>query len=190
MTAACRPILWTPIWNTARAGVGLEHLLLGDRSADSVIVTFDEDDRPFRLAYQLAWDEAWRLRHARLVVTDEQGSRTLVLETDGRARWRDGDGRALPRLDGCTDLDIWPTPFTNTFPLRRQPMAIGEHRDIVAAWVSAPALTVDPVPQRYTRLADRRYLFENRDGSGFRAELPVDDDGVVLDYEGSFRRVL
>jgi hypothetical protein len=27
------------------------------------------------------------------------------------------------------------------------------------------------------------------DGDGFRAELPVDEDGIVLDYPGMFRRV-
>jgi hypothetical protein len=42
--------------------------------------------------------------------------------------------------------------------------------------------------QGYTRLGDRRYLYENLEGSGFRAELPVDEDGVVLDYQGVFRR--
>ena len=44
--------------------------------------------------------------------------------------------------------------------------------------------------QGYTRLADRRYLYENLDGSGFRADLSVDEDGVVLDYEGIFRRIV
>jgi hypothetical protein len=38
-------------------------------SADSIILGFDQHGQPFRLAYQLAWDEAWRLREARLVVT-------------------------------------------------------------------------------------------------------------------------
>jgi hypothetical protein len=33
------------------------------------------------------------------------------------------------------------------------------------------------------------YLFENLDGSGFAAELPVDEDGVVPDYPDLFRRV-
>ena len=33
--------------------------------------------------------------------------------------------------------------------------------------------------EAYTRLADRLYLFENLDGNGFRAELPVDEDGIV-----------
>jgi len=56
-------------------------------------------------------------------------------------------------------------------------------------WVFAPDLTVYPQPQAYTRLAERLYLFENLDGSGFRAELRVDEDGVVLDYPGLFRRI-
>ena len=38
-------------------------------SADSIILGFDQHGQPFRLAYQLAWDEVWRLREARLVVT-------------------------------------------------------------------------------------------------------------------------
>lgn len=184
-----RAIVWTPIWDERRPGTGLEHLLLGDGSADSVVLALDEHGHPFRLVYALAWDEGWRLREARLAVTTEPGERSLRLETDGGGRWRDGDGRARPDLHGCLDIDIWPTPFTNTFPIRRQPLAVGERREFVMAWVSAPALTVRPMRQGYTRLADRRYLYENLEGSGFRAELDVDADGVVLDYEGVFRRV-
>lgn len=185
----CRAICWTPIWDRQRAGVGLENLLLRAGSADSVVLAFDEHGQPFRLAYRLAWDDAWRLRDARLAVTTERGTRSLHLETDGRGRWRDGQARVLPELEGCSDIDIWPTPFTNTFPIRRQPMAIGERREFVMAWVSAPELTVRPMRQGYTRLADRLYLYENLEGSAFRAELPVDEDGVVLDYQAVFRRV-
>ncbi|HET9490650.1 MAG TPA: putative glycolipid-binding domain-containing protein [Methylomirabilota bacterium] len=176
------------MWDTHRSGTGLEHLLLREGSADSVLLAFDEQGRPFRLAYQLAWDAAWRLGEARLQVTSEHGTRSLHLQSDGKGRWTDGGGRALSELDGCLDIDIWPTPFTNTFPIRRQPLAVGERREFVMAWVSAPALTVRPMRQGYTRLGDRRYLYENLEGSGFRAELPVDEDGVVLDYQGVFRR--
>jgi uncharacterized protein len=185
----CRAISWTPIWDKNREGTGLEHLLLREGSADSVVLAFDEHGRPFRLVYQLAWDESWRLRDAQLAVTTERAMRSLRLETDGKGHWRNGEARALPELDGCIDIDIWPTPFTNTFPIRRQPMAVGERREFVMAWVSAPELTVRPMRQRYTRLADRRYLYENLDGSGFRAEVPVDEDDVVLDYQGVFRRI-
>ena len=68
-------------------------------------------------------------------------------------------------------------------------MAIGEQRQFRVAWISAPELTVHPQSQAYTRLAERLYLFESLDGSGIRAELPVDEDGIVVDYPGLFRRV-
>lgn len=188
--APCRAICWTPIRDKDRDGAGLEHLLLGEGTANSVVLAFDEHGHPFRLAYQLNWDEMWRLRDARLVVTTENETRSLYLETDDNGRWRDGEGQALSDLEGCIDIDIWPTPFTNTFPIRRTGLAVGERREFKMAWVSAPALTVSPSRQGYTRLADRTYLFESLDGSGFRAKLPVDEDGVVLDYEGVFRRIV
>ena len=184
-----RTICWTPIWNKNREGVGLEHLLLTQRAADSVVLAFDDERGPFRLTYRLTWDEAWQLRDAELVLATERSTRSLTLRTDGRGHWRDVDDRALDALDGCMDVDIWPTPFTNSFPIRREPMALGERRQFLMAWIFAPDLTVHPQPQAYTRLADRLYLFENLDGSDFRAELAVDEDGIVLDYPDLFRRV-
>jgi hypothetical protein len=185
----CRAICWTPIWNKDREGVGLEHLVLGERVADSVVLAFDEEQVAFRLAYRLTWDEGWQLRAAELVVTTERSTRTLSLQTDGQGHWRHGDGRSLDELDGCMDIDIWPTPFTNTFPIRREPMAVGERREFNMAWIFAPDLTVHRRPQAYTRLAERRYLFESLDDSAFKAELPLDEDGVIVDYPSLFRRV-
>jgi uncharacterized protein len=182
-----RTICWTPIWNKNRAGIGLEHLLLAERAADSVVLAFDGKDGPFRLSYRLTWDESWRLRDADLVVATERSTRSLSIQTDGQGHWQHRDGRAIDNLDGCVDVDIWPTPFTNSFPIRREPMEVGERRRFHVAWVSAPDLSVHPQVQAYTRLADRLYLFE--DGSGFRAELPVDEEGIVLDYPDLFRRV-
>lgn len=79
-----RTICWTPIWNKDREGMGLEHLLLGKRVADSVVLAFDEEDGPFRLTYRLTWDESWRLRDAELLVAAESSSRSLSLQTDAR----------------------------------------------------------------------------------------------------------
>lgn len=189
VSAGRRTICWTPVRNGGREGVGLEHLLLSERTADSVVLAFDEERGPFRLTYRLTWDESWRLRDADLVVASGRCNRSLSLRTDGRGRWRDGEGRAVGELDGCLDIDIWPTPFTNSFPVRREPLAVGERRQFRMAWVFAPDLTVRPQPQAYTRLADRLYLFESLDGGGFTAQLPVDEDGIVLDYPGLFRRV-
>jgi hypothetical protein len=188
-TAPGRTICWTPLWNKSQEGVGFEHLLLTKCAADSVVLAIDDERGPFRLTYRLNWDESWRLRDAELVLTTERSMQSLRLQTDGQGYWRDGDDRVIDALEGCRDIDIWPTPFTNTFPIRREPMALGERRQFLMAWVFAPDLTVHPQPQAYTRLADRLYLFENLDGSGFRTELAVDEDGIVLDYPDLFRRV-
>lgn len=189
MTCVARhAFCWVPIWNQARSSVGLEHLLLSERSADGVVLAFDENRGPFRLAYRLAWDGSWTLQEADLVVTTERSMRSLHLRTDEHGHWRHDDGRAIAALDGCVDIDIWPTPFTNSFPIRRGQLAAGERKLFRVAWVFAPHLTIQPRLQAYTRLADRRYLFESVD-DGFRAELPVDEHGVVTDYPGLFRRV-
>jgi hypothetical protein len=177
VNARCRTICWTPIWNKDHEGMGLEHLLLSESLADSIVLAFDEEHSPFRLTYHLTWDESWRLRHAELVAATERFTRSLSLQTDGHGHWRHSDGRAIEELDGCVDVDIWPTPFTNSFPIRREQLAIGERREFRMAWIRAPDLTVHAQPQAYTRLADRLYLFESLDDNGFRAELPVDEDG-------------
>lgn len=187
--AKCRTIRWRPMSADHQAGAGLEHLLVADGSADSVVLASDERVGPFRLTYRLRWDGGWRLRDARLRLATDRGTRSLHLRADGAGHWQDGRGRAIDDLEGCLDLDIWPTPFTNVFPIRRSPLAVGERRVFRVAWVFAPDLSVRPQHQAYSRLADRLYRFEGLDGSGFTAELPVDADGVVLDYPGLFQRV-
>ena len=129
------------------------------------------------------------LKPAQLAIAREGLSRSLNLQSDGQGHWNHGDGRAIEELNGCRDIDIWPTPFTNSFPIRREPMAIGERRQFLVAWVFALDLTFRAQSQAYTRLAERLYLFENLDGSGFQAELPVDEDGIVVDYPDLFTRV-
>ncbi len=109
-------------------------------------------------------------------------------------RWYAG-AEELTALRACVDIDLGLTPATNTLPIRRVAPAIGEHCDVVAAWVSFPALRIEPLFQRYTRLEAMRYrfeTFENSDMSGepaFSAELTVDHTGLVQDYTGWWERV-
>ncbi|OWQ46170.1 hypothetical protein CDL60_16360 [Roseateles noduli] len=191
MSQSSRTVCWIPLWSAAQPGVGIEHLRLSDEHADGVVIAIDEEAGPFRLAYRLDWDECWRLSEAALSLIDGEGAslRAMQLKTDGDGRWQDGEGRALADLDGCLDIDIWPTPFTNSFPIRRVPLAIGERREFRMAWVDGTTLTVRAQTQAYTRIEDRLFRFESLDGSGFTADLPVDEDGLVIDYPELFRRL-
>jgi hypothetical protein len=180
-------VCWTPEWNPG--GVGLEHVVVQGQVADSCLLALDEDGAPFRLAYRLRWDAAHQFQHAELQASKGPHVRSLTLARDAHGAWCDGEGRRLPHLDGCSDIDLWPTPLTNSLPLWRNRMPVGERREFLMAWVNAPELTVEAKPQAYTRLAERQYLFQSLDGTGFEARLALDEHGFVIDYPGLFRRV-
>lgn len=181
---------WRHTW--CKISPGLEHLLLGEGSADGVVLAFDEKHGPFRLTYRLRWNTAWRIQEARLQSRTQSATHTMHLYSDGHGQWTDNDGRGLADLDGCTVIDIWPTPFTNTFPILQMGPDLNERRPVQVAWILAPELTLSSQMQAYTGLDEGRYLFENLDENGsssFRAELSVDEHGVVLDYPNLFYRI-
>jgi uncharacterized protein len=74
--------------------------------------------------------------------------------------------------------------------IQRLDPGVGESVDIDPVYVSFPDLSVFADPQRYTCLEyRRRYRFESRD-SDFVREITVDENGLVVDYPGLFRRIL
>jgi len=135
-----------------------------------------------RAHYRVRCDPGWRTRHVEVTVLDPR-PRVLRLDADGRGSWA-----GHPELEGCVDVDIYPSPFTNSLPVRRLGLAPGESAELTAAWVRVPELTVEPVRQRYTRVGEDRWRFEAVE-TGFAAELAVDGHGLVVDYPGLARRL-
>lgn len=101
-----RDLCWVPIWNSSRSGIGLEHVRVSAGSADSILMTVDEDDVPFRLIYQLHWNDCHLLRRADLKVHKGSRLQSLSLCVDDSGCWRDEHGEHLVHLDGCVDIDI------------------------------------------------------------------------------------
>ncbi len=179
-------------WSSAQ-GTSIEHLTLAERSADGVVVGVDDDGKPFRFAYELAWDDSWRLHSARVAVIGEQGSRALALKTDGNGHWFDQADHRLPELSGAIDIDLAVSPFTNTFPIRRLGLRKGASAEIKVAYVAVPSLALTAVTQRYTHLGPGpdgrpRWRYEGFP-AGFTADIVVDAEGLVVDYPGLFRRL-
>ena len=88
---------------------------------------------------------------------------------------------------------MYPSPFTNTLPIRRLPApALGAPVALAVAYVTLPELTVRPADQEYTLLERQpdgaRWRFRSLD-SDFTAELSVDQAGLVRDYPGIARRL-
>lgn len=188
---ATTDVLWAA-WH----GRGLEHLRLqvepGGVRADSLIIAVDDAGRPYRARYRIDCDGDWTVRRARIELL-EGPPRALDLRADGHGRWTDGvTGAAVP-LDGCMDVDVYPSPFTNALPIRRLPdPVVSRPMAIEVAWVVLPELTVRVARQEYTLLArgadGARWRFRSLD-SDFTVELDVDRDGLVRDYPDIARRL-
>ncbi|MEM7667743.1 MAG: putative glycolipid-binding domain-containing protein [Pseudomonadota bacterium] len=171
-------------WNQS----GVERLVLHSSQGGSTIesrITVRDAADPFQLSYTLLTDDGWQLQEARLDVT---GGPSLRLFKDGDGGWRSGSGDRIDGFGGCIDIDISATPFTNTLPIRRLDLPVGSSADVRMLFVSAPALTLSPVEQRYTRVAPTRYRYHGL-STGFETDLEVDQDGIVIDYPGLFRRI-
>jgi hypothetical protein len=183
-----RDLVRTLVWRRV-ASPGAEYFALsrhgeGWRLEGTVVVSLEE--QPLLLGYEVLCDARWHTRdvHVRLVA----GERMIEtrLEADGRGSWL-RDGLPLPEVEGCLDVDIAATPSTNTLPIRRLGLPPGGSADVAAAWLQLPALGVQPLPQRYTRVGEHEYRYESNGGS-FTALLTVDDLGLVTRYPGGWDR--
>ncbi|WP_244817212.1 putative glycolipid-binding domain-containing protein [Caballeronia sp. Lep1P3] len=177
-----------------RDGAGLEYVALDARPdavvIESTIVGESEADA-FGAMYRIECDARWQV--TRLAVKLAGGAAIDLTRKDGdngaAHAWTDASGAPQEGLRGCIDVDISATPFTNTLPIRRLQLQPGERRVIRVVYVHVPAMNVRAVEQAYTCLdADGRYRFEGLD-TGFSAEITVDQDGLVVDYPGLFKRI-
>lgn len=187
-----RTVFWTPV-----EGPGLEHLRLrsaGDGfEAEGAVIGVDAST-PFRLQYRIIIDDAWRTRRLLLQLFTPGGEQVRRLIVDGNSGWEGDYGRARPDLAGCHDVDISATPFTNTLTINRLRLRPGERADVNVIYVKVPELTIARASQTY---ACRQLTGDGPAGVyeayfpafDFRVELPVDGDGLVVDYPELFRRV-
>lgn len=141
-----------------------------------------EAGKPLRIDYQVVLDEQNLTQAVTVNVSGGLGEHHIALAVDAQRAWT-WNGRALPECQGLADVDLGFSPCTNTLPIRRLNLNPGESRNLTAVWVRYPEFDVIPFSQRYTRLDSRRYLFESLI-SDFKAELTVDDLGLVRRYEG------
>ena len=84
------------------------------------------------------------------------------------------------------DIDLNFSPSTNTLPIRRLNLGIGDSARVTAAWLKFPSFVIEPLEQTYTRLSENVYRYDNT-ASGFTAELRVSDEGLVLEYGDLWR---
>ena len=188
MTSAPQ-LIRTGFWRWLQ-GTGLERFQLL-RAPDQwilrgTILTLTEHD-PAEARYEIVCNHSWRTGSAEISLQSKDSDRTLRIRTEN-GRWYEND-QLNEAVNGCIDVDLGWSPSTNTLPVRRLQLAVGESSGLVtAAWVRFPELTLQPLPQEYQHLSAQQYRYSSR-GGAFVANLSVDDEGLVLNYEGFWQRV-
>src|SRR5262249_17102385 len=182
-------LIRTGLWQWVR-GTGLERFQLL-RAADQwimrgTIVTLVGHE-PAEAHYEIVCSNSWHTRSAEISLQSKDNDRTLRIRTEN-GRWYEND-RLNESVNGCVDVDLGWSPSTNSLPIRRLQLGVGESSGpVTAAWVRFPELTLQPLPQEYLRLSAQQYRYSSR-GGAFVADLLVDEEGMILNYEGFWQRV-
>jgi hypothetical protein len=145
-----------------------------------------EDGTAWTVRYDITLDRDWHTQRARVWATSTAGEREVSLEVDGMGGWvADGSGRS--DLDGYLDVDLESSACTNTIPVHRMDLAVGEAAEAPAVYVRAPDLTVEPLEQLYARV-DAEGPLQRYDYSApvfdFESRLVYDQSALVLEYPG------
>jgi hypothetical protein len=173
---------WQPVGE-----VGLEHCRVRE-SSDGInvrsVLIGQFEGFAYGAQYDIELAPDWTFRSLTLRLQD---GRVLRLNSNGLGDWK-RNGQRAPELEGCVDIDISGTPFTNTLPIRRAKFADGVPQHFTMAWIPLDSLEPFRDGQIYTRLDPTHYRYQSGDGS-FEQVLTVDADGFVADYPTLFARV-
>ena len=138
------------------------------------------------VSYVLRLSALWQVRQFLLFRDADEPD--LWLGNDGTGRWGELNGAHRPDLDGCTDLDLHVTPFTNSLPIRRLQLDVGDAAEIMVAMIDVETLGVIQVQQRYEHLGPGMWR-KTHVKTGTSADFRIDDYGLVQDEPELFRRV-
>jgi uncharacterized protein len=180
-----RAVVWKSLLINGTDYCSLWHTPEGWLLKGTVTGAIDEQ-KPMLATYEIHCDESWLTHRVEVERTIGSEIKTLSLNVQSRGVWRSAGGE-LPAVNGCDDVDLSITPATNTLVIRRLNLEVGSSASVIAAWVKFPELMVQPLSQRYTRLAKSTYRYESN--TGFSAEITVDDLGLVVSYPNVWERI-
>jgi hypothetical protein len=148
------------------------------------IANFELEGEPAELAYDVACDASYCSRRAHVHGSIGRRQVDFVIEHHDAGWYL--NGKLLPALTHCIDVDIGFTPATNLLPIRRLVLREGEAAEVDAAWLDVSRDTLERLPQRYQRQGKDTYRYESP-SHGYVAMLTVDDADFVVDYPGLWR---
>lgn len=147
-----------------------------------------EEGIPWSIWYVIKLNKDWHARHA---IIDNLVGNHLEIEGDGQGSWL-VNGNPQPELEGCLDLDFEASLVTNTAPVHRLRLAVGEQGESAAVYIRSRGLAVERLDQTYRRLPDqgKELRFEyNSPRFEYHDTLHFGADGLIVQYPGIGERV-
>ena len=140
----------------------------------------------YRVEYQIITNQDWETVFFQIDSRHSNQHQLVRFEGDGNGNWK-SNGKKAEQFNGCIDIDIPLTPFTNTLPIRRLRLSQHQAQEIEVIYCDLLEQQIRPVRQKYTCLSGTAYHYENIPND-FEATILVDELGLVIDYPSLFVR--
>lgn len=179
-------LLWT-----GREYYSLENCLVKDTAAGSEITSTiigHYEGKIYRVEYLIKTNSNWETIFLQISSRHSSQTQLILFEGDGKGNWL-SNGEKADQFNGCIDVDIPLTPFTNTLPIRRLSLSTNQSQEIQVIYFDLLEQQIKPVRQKYTRLSNTEYHYENVPND-FEATIQVDESGLVVDYPLLFERTI
>ena len=177
-------ILWTGIEYYSLENCLVQSSPSGVKIQSTIIGLYE--DEIYHAEYTLHTNSQWLTTMASIVCRHADVIQTLQLHRNPDGNWQ-LNGNEIPALNDCMDIDIPITPFTNSLPINRLGLNMGETKEISVVYLDLLAESMRPVRQQYSRKSEFIYHYENVPND-FEADVEVDDHGFVITYPGLFSR--
>ncbi len=139
----------------------------------------------YRVVYLIKLNESWETYYCSVESQFNNEIKKFEFEKNHN-KWS-LNGKHADSFDGCTDVDIPLTPFTNSLPINRLKLKQGQEKHIDVIYIDLLEDSITHVKQKYRRISSEVYHYENIPND-FEAEIKVDDAGFVMDYPQLFKR--
>jgi uncharacterized protein len=177
-------ILWTGIEYHSMENCIVTISDKGSEISSSVVGAYA--NKLYRVEYRIGTNQYWETTFFELRSQLDNTVEMINFRNEGTETWY-VNGQLDEKFKGCIDIDISLTPFTNTLPINRLKLSEKEGEQIMVLYVDVLGRKIMPVRQKYTRLSQSSYKYENVPND-FEAVIAVDELGLVVDYPGLFKR--
>ncbi len=177
-------ILWTGIKYNSQENCILINTDKGSEVNSSIIGI--SANLFYKIEYRISINQYWETVYFEIKSQLYNTVELIDFRKEGKDCWY-VNGQPDEKFNGCIDIDISLTPFTNTLPINRLKLSEKEDEQIKVLYIDVLGRKIMPVIQKYTKLSSTEYKYENVPND-FESFISVDDLGLVVKYPGLFER--